>query len=164
MLPALSMLPSSSMFLPKMFPPLSIDVSQDNWKTLVPEHDHDVLEWAACVNKTKLVLCYLHDVKVRAEISLITDLINLYRNLFRMTMMIKVQVSLFWLRVPDGPVVNVLDCQFVGFKFKRSAFKCLSGQKSVLRFLFHLKSFLSYARLRKGSHLHFMASDESLLN
>lgn len=37
--------------------------SQENWKTLVPEHDHDVLEWAACVNKTKLVLCYLHDVK-----------------------------------------------------------------------------------------------------
>ncbi len=37
---------------------------QENWVTLVPEHDHDVLEWAACVNENKLVLCYLHDVKV----------------------------------------------------------------------------------------------------
>ena len=31
---------------------------------MVPEHDKDVLEWASCVNQNKLILNYLHDVKV----------------------------------------------------------------------------------------------------
>ncbi|XP_041479677.1 prolyl endopeptidase-like isoform X1 [Lytechinus variegatus] len=35
----------------------------ENWEDLVCESETDVLEWAACVNQTKLVLCYLHDVK-----------------------------------------------------------------------------------------------------
>ena len=39
-------------------------VLQEKWQTLVAESDRDVLEWACCVNKDKLVLCYLHDVKV----------------------------------------------------------------------------------------------------
>jgi len=34
-----------------------------NWKTLVDEHEKDVLEWSAAVNNDTLVLCYLHDVK-----------------------------------------------------------------------------------------------------
>ena len=39
-------------------------VFQSDWVTLIAEHPADVLEWVACVNQDKLVLCYLHDVKV----------------------------------------------------------------------------------------------------
>jgi len=40
------------------------DYSQDKWETLVPEHEKDVLSWSVCVAQDKLVLCYIHDVKV----------------------------------------------------------------------------------------------------
>lgn len=36
---------------------------QENWTDLVPESTEDVLEWVACVNDDKLVICYIHDVK-----------------------------------------------------------------------------------------------------
>ncbi|XP_072911937.1 prolyl endopeptidase-like [Hemitrygon akajei] len=39
------------------------DPDPSKWKTLVPEHEKDVLEWAGCVKTNFLVLCYLHDVK-----------------------------------------------------------------------------------------------------
>jgi len=42
---------------------------QANWQTLIAEDDHDVLEWAGCVNNSRLVLCYLHDVKVSVCLS-----------------------------------------------------------------------------------------------
>ena len=32
-------------------------------KTLVPEHERNVLEWTTCINRDKLVLCYMKDVK-----------------------------------------------------------------------------------------------------
>ncbi|XP_070534637.1 prolyl endopeptidase-like isoform X2 [Ptychodera flava] len=47
---------------------INIDISKpemENWSDLIPESEQDVLEWAACVNKDKLVLCYLNDVKSR---------------------------------------------------------------------------------------------------
>ncbi|CAH1772327.1 unnamed protein product [Owenia fusiformis] len=45
---------------------INIDFSNYNmefWKDLVAEDKDDVLEWAGCVHQSKLILCYLHDVK-----------------------------------------------------------------------------------------------------
>ncbi|XP_052763088.1 prolyl endopeptidase-like [Mya arenaria] len=45
---------------------INIDFSNhamEHWVTLVPEHEKNVLEWAACVHGNRLVLCYLEDVK-----------------------------------------------------------------------------------------------------
>ena len=46
-------------------PLLSSSSSQEHWLPLVAEHEKDVLEWTACVNGDRLILCYLQDVKVR---------------------------------------------------------------------------------------------------
>ena len=38
--------------------------TQSFWQTLVAEDAVDVLQWAKAVCTDKLVICYLHDVKV----------------------------------------------------------------------------------------------------
>ncbi len=51
---------------------VTVDLSQQNpeWKLLVAEKD-DVLENVRCVNKTKLLLNYMHDCKVSKLLFLI---------------------------------------------------------------------------------------------
>lgn len=36
---------------------------EENWKILIPEHPHDVLDWAKPINNNYIVCCYIHDVK-----------------------------------------------------------------------------------------------------
>lgn len=46
---------------------INIDLSKPepaDWMTLVDEHESDVLEVVCCVNGDKLILIYMHDVKV----------------------------------------------------------------------------------------------------
>lgn len=45
---------------------VEIDVdnpSESNWKTFIPEHASDVLDWVSAVDGDKLILCYIRDVK-----------------------------------------------------------------------------------------------------
>lgn len=48
---------------------INIDFSKpepEHWTTLVPEQAEDVLQFACCFNTDKLILVYMHDVKVRS--------------------------------------------------------------------------------------------------
>ncbi|CAH0553417.1 unnamed protein product [Brassicogethes aeneus] len=36
---------------------------EDNWRILVPEHDQNVLVWVKPIDKDKMMLCYMKDVK-----------------------------------------------------------------------------------------------------
>lgn len=38
--------------------------AQENWGTLVAEDEKNVLDWAHCVDKDKIIIGYLQDVKV----------------------------------------------------------------------------------------------------
>ncbi|XP_037302812.1 prolyl endopeptidase-like [Manduca sexta] len=37
--------------------------AEENWETLIPEHQSDVLDWASAVDHDKLVIHYIRDVK-----------------------------------------------------------------------------------------------------
>nr|XP_026689406.1 prolyl endopeptidase [Ciona intestinalis] len=55
---------------------ITIDINNPdmkNWRNLIPEHEKDVLEWTACVNQNKLVVCYLRDVKSVLELRHLAD-------------------------------------------------------------------------------------------
>ena len=45
---------------------IRIDLSEQNpkWTDLIPEKE-DVIESVKCINQNKLVICYMHDCKVR---------------------------------------------------------------------------------------------------
>lgn len=47
--------------------------AMDNWKTLIEEHPQNVLDWSTCVNKDKIVLGYIDDVKSVLQVHSLQD-------------------------------------------------------------------------------------------
>ncbi|XP_055640781.1 prolyl endopeptidase-like [Toxorhynchites rutilus septentrionalis] len=47
--------------------------TSENWETLVPEHETNVLEWSYCVDQDKIVLGYLNDVKSVMQVHNLID-------------------------------------------------------------------------------------------
>ena len=44
-----------------------LNYEEDKWTDLLPEHSHDVLDWATAVDNDKFVVTYIQDVKVRIK-------------------------------------------------------------------------------------------------
>ncbi|XP_043463530.1 prolyl endopeptidase isoform X2 [Leptopilina heterotoma] len=40
-----------------------LNYEEENWTVLLPEHSHNVLDWAAAVDNDKVLACYIEDVK-----------------------------------------------------------------------------------------------------
>lgn len=47
--------------------------AEENWQTVVAEHESDVLDWARCVDNDKIVLCYIQDVKSTLQVNSLKD-------------------------------------------------------------------------------------------
>lgn len=65
---------------------ISVDLenpAEEHWTTLLAEDEKDVLDWAHCVDKNKLIVGYLHDVKV-----------FLLRSIYPV-LILKIQISMF---------------------------------------------------------------------
>ena len=63
------------------YSPLLPSPSQEHWLPLVAEQEKNVLEWTACVNGNRLVLCYLQDVKACVHTCVQQHILLLYKHL-----------------------------------------------------------------------------------
>ena len=122
------------MYVPIFNYVLSLSLQKD-WVTLIPEHERDVLDWCACVNQDKLVVCYLRDVKVREK--KLKNSVSLKNNMVSILILLTLAQSVLCLhQLTDGSFVK-------NFPLEMGSITGYSGKRKDTEMFYGFVSFLS---------------------
>ena len=93
---------------------LNIDFAKpepEHWTTLIGEHADDVLEYVTCINKDKLIVIYMHDVKVR-QIHVLLDMDDVIVVCFYITKLCSAVTVFIFLLLLLAEVLVSFKCYF----------------------------------------------------